>query len=104
MDRTPEALEELRRAMELDETNDRYAYVYAVALHSTGDPAGAIDLLADYVAKYSGGPELLLALVTFNRDAGDMASALRYAEQLLELSPGDPQIGRLVEELRQNQP
>ncbi|MCP4382964.1 MAG: tetratricopeptide repeat protein [Hyphomicrobiales bacterium] len=104
MDRSSEALAELQLAMELDETNDRYAYVYAVALHSTGDPAGAIDLLAKYVIEHPGNREILLALVAFNRDAGDIASALQYAEQLLELSPDDPQISRLVDELRRNLP
>jgi Flp pilus assembly protein TadD len=35
--RSPEAVSELGRAAELDPADARYAYVYAVALQSTGD-------------------------------------------------------------------
>jgi predicted Zn-dependent protease len=40
-----EALEQLRRASELAPDNTRYAYVYAVALNSTGAPVEAMALL-----------------------------------------------------------
>jgi hypothetical protein len=42
----------------------------------------------------------MLALVTFNRDAGDIGAALEYAEQLSRLTPNDPDLIRLIDDLR----
>jgi len=44
----------------------------------------------------------LLALVTFNRDAGDPATALEYAERLARVAPNDPGVANLVETLRRS--
>jgi hypothetical protein len=42
----------------------------------------------------------LLALVTFNRDSGDVAGALAYAERLAQLDPGNRQISELIATLK----
>jgi hypothetical protein len=42
----------------------------------------------------------LLALVTFNRDSGDVAAALVYAERLAQLDPGDRRISELIATLK----
>jgi hypothetical protein len=45
--------------------------------------------------------DTLLALVSFNRDAGDPTTALEYAEQLARIAPTDQTIAGLIENLRQ---
>jgi predicted CXXCH cytochrome family protein len=98
--RPADALEELRQATELDPQRARYAYVYGVALHSAGRAGDAITVLNDNLARHPADRDTLLALVTFSRDAGDIASALRYAEQLNKIAPGDPNLARLIQDLR----
>jgi predicted CXXCH cytochrome family protein len=97
---TDEAMAELRRATELEPDRARYVYVYAVALHSAGRGPDAIAVLKDALAKHPSDRDILLALTTFNRDAGDQAAALGYAEQLARLAPGDREIADLVQSLR----
>jgi hypothetical protein len=41
-----------------------------------------------------------MALVTFNRDSGNIASALDYAERLAQREPGDRQISELIAEFK----
>jgi predicted CXXCH cytochrome family protein len=48
------ALDALRRATELDPASERYAYVYGVALHSSGDTRRAIDFLSGFAARRPG--------------------------------------------------
>ena len=98
--RADDSLVELRRAAELDPNNARYAYVYAVGLHSAGRAGDAIAVLKDNLDKHPGDRDSLLALVTFNRDSGNIASALDYAERLAQLAPGDRQLSELVDALR----
>jgi Flp pilus assembly protein TadD len=104
--RSDDALEELHRAAELDSQRARYAYVYAVALHSAGRTGDAMAVLKENLVRHPVDRDTLLALVTFNRDAGDIASALGYAEQLSRIAPADPNVTRLVQDLqnRANKP
>jgi predicted CXXCH cytochrome family protein len=98
--RPDDALEELRRAAELDPARARYAYVYGVALHSAGRAGDAVAVLKDNVARHPADRDTLLALVSFNRDAGDIVAALAYAEQLSRIAPADPNLTRLIQDLR----
>ena len=52
------------------------------------------------VAKHPGDRDIVSALMTFARDAGDLATALAYAEQLARLAPDNPNIAKLVQDLR----
>jgi hypothetical protein len=52
------------------------------------------------LARHPGNRDTLLALVSFNRDAGDFAAALDYAEQLARAAPGEPDLTALIETLR----
>jgi thioredoxin-like negative regulator of GroEL len=97
---TDAALADLRRATELDPDRVRYAYVYAVGLHSSGRRSEALALLKKTLAKHPNDRDTLMALISFSRDAGDAGSALAYARQLEQLAP-DPQLTRLIEELQQ---
>ncbi len=94
------ALASLARAAELDALNQRYQYVYAVALQSAGELGQAITVLERVLARSPGEIDILYALVTFNRDAGRREAALNYALKLQALLPDDPQIKALVNSLQ----
>jgi Flp pilus assembly protein TadD len=98
--RREEALGELRRAAELDPGQARYAYVYAVGLHSAGHVDDAMAVLKVSLARHPGDRDTLLALMSFSRDAGNFATALDYAEQLARVVPGEPGLSGLIETLR----
>jgi Flp pilus assembly protein TadD len=98
--RQEEALEELRRAAELEPDQARYAYVYAVGLHSSGRGSDAITVLKDSLTRHPGDRDTLLAVISFSRDAGDIASALEYAERLLKIDPTNREVTTLIEALR----
>ena len=98
--RADDSLVELGRAAELDPNNARYPYVYAVGLHSAGRVGDAIAILKGNLDKHSADRNSLLALVTFNRDSGDVSAALAYAERLAQLDPGDRRISELIAALK----
>jgi hypothetical protein len=56
-------------------------------------------ILNENLTRHPADRDTLLALVAFNRDAGDFVSALRYAEQLSSIAPADPNLTRLIEDL-----
>jgi tetratricopeptide (TPR) repeat protein len=91
---------ELHRAAELDPGQARYAYVYAVALHSSGRIAEAMTELKENLERHPNDRETLLALVSFSRDSGDARAALEYAERLAGIAPQDSALAALIEELR----
>lgn len=99
--RLPEAIESLGRAHAIDPGQSRYAYVYAVALHSSGRPAEALDILKQTAMRHPTDRETLMALVTYAEEAGDLALALRTAEQLSTLLPANRDIEALVTRLKQ---
>ena len=98
--RQDEALAELARAAELEPDRARYPYVYAVALDASGRRADAIQALKDNLARHPGDRDTLSALVSFNRDAGDVTAALTYAEQLAKIEPNNAELKTLIETLR----
>ena len=93
--RPDEALDELRRAAELAPEQARYAYVYAVGLHSAGRGGEAMTVLKENLARHPGDRATLSALVSFSRDAGDLGTALDYAGQLARFMPNDPNLRTL---------
>jgi tetratricopeptide (TPR) repeat protein len=95
-----EALAELRRATELAPDHAQYAYVYAVGLHSAGRVEDALSILKENLAKHPTDRDSLLALVSFNRDAGNIATALDYAQRLAQIAPNDRRVSELVDTLR----
>jgi Flp pilus assembly protein TadD len=98
--RPEEALVELRRAAELEPDRARYAYVYAVGLQSYGRTPDATTVLKEILARHPADRDILMALVTFNRDAGDVSSALDYAQQLARIEPTNRDLVDLIQELR----
>jgi Flp pilus assembly protein TadD len=74
----------------------RYAYVHAVGLHSASrcDEALAVLRAADARQPYNLG--ILGALVSMDREAGNIKAALAYARKAAEAAPEDPEVKRLV--------
>jgi predicted Zn-dependent protease len=98
--RPDDALIEFHSASDLEPTEPRFQYVYAIALHSAGRPNEAIALLKQAVQSHPANPDILTALISFNRLAGDARAALGYAEQLAAITPGDQGLAALIQELR----
>ena len=100
-----EALIELRRATELDRTSARYAYIYGVALHSAGHAHEAVDYLKESLTEHPANRDIVMAIISFSRESGDVATALQYTEQTIKIVPDDPAIRGLAEQLwRQGPP
>jgi len=102
--RYDEAIAELRQATELEPDRARFAYVYAVALHSAGRMADAISILKQIAARHPHDRDTMMAVIAFSRDAGDIDTALDYAERLAAAFSQDAGLDRLVRELRQRLP
>ena len=84
------ALRYLRKAYQLDRSGERYAYVYAVALHSADQLEQALDTLKAALKQRPASIDLLYALTTMHRDANRLPEALAYALKLEELAPDNP--------------
>ena len=97
--RLADALVELRQATRAAPDQARYAYVYGVALHSSGAQAAGIDALAAAHARFAADTDILLALVTMERDRGQLDAARRYAHELVALAPDEPQAQALLRSL-----
>jgi Flp pilus assembly protein TadD len=100
--RLDQAIGELRQAAEWAPGQARYGYVYGVALHSAGRTREAMNVLKDNALRHPDDRDSLLALVSFCREAGDMSSALSYAQQLERIAPNDTSVARLIDELRRH--
>lgn len=97
--RLDEALPLLKRAHDAQPDNARLAYVYGVALHSSGRQADAIALLTRAAERSPYDPELLFGLASFNRDADRMAAARGYAQRFAAVAPEDPRAQAMLREL-----
>ena len=95
----PEAMSLLTKTASLQPENVRYSYVYAVALNSNGQVSKAISLLERAHQQRPADREVLLALITMERDSGNAPLAIQYARQLAELSSEDPQAQQLLADL-----
>lgn len=93
------ALEYLAQAAQLEETGIRHRYVYAIALHDYGRQNASIDQLKVLLRNAPHNLDVLMALVTYNQQLGQIEEARRYAARLRELSPDDPNIRRLYDSL-----
>ena len=94
-----EALQQLRQAAELAPDDARYAYVYAIALNSTGTSAQAVDLLERTHRQHPAEADVLMGLVSIAQQRGDNASALRYARELAKLYPADLRLRDMIQDL-----
>lgn len=80
------ALSHLKMAAALETESSRHRYVYAIALHDTGDAQGAITLLEKLNTTQPGNPEVLFALIGYCQEVGDASRAGRYQAQLQSIA------------------
>jgi Flp pilus assembly protein TadD len=97
--RYQEALPLLTKAAAMQPENARYNYVYAVALHSSGEVDKSIAVIAQAHKKHPADREILVALIAFERDEGQYQSAIIHTKELIQLTPGDPEANALLAEL-----
>jgi predicted CXXCH cytochrome family protein len=98
--RYAEAIGSLKRATELEPAQPRYAYVYGVALQSTGQADEARRILTAALLANPSNVEILTALLQDALKSRDLKGALSYAERLRILRPDDDRLARLIEQLR----
>ena len=98
--RLPEGVAELALAAERRNDSPRYIYVYAVALHEMGETKRALQVLQTANKKFPKDREILVALVQYNRSAGEMAAARTWAQKLVTLAPQDTGARQLLESLQ----
>ena len=94
-----DALPLLARAAALQPSNVRYSYVYAVALNSTGQADQAVRILQQAHQRRPADRDVLTGLIAFERDRGNLATAIGYAKELVQLAPDDPGAKALLAEL-----
>ena len=97
--RPAEALPMLGDAARLAPDQPRYAYGYAVALHHAGRRAEAERVLEGALVRHPYDRDILFALATYERAAGDVMGAARRANLLVELEPDNPELRRFAQEL-----
>ncbi len=83
------AIISLRKAAELDPQSPRYAYVYGVALNSTGKTQIALDALTAAYLLHPRNQEIIFMLASINRDLGNTTEAIAWTNKLLEINPAD---------------
>ena len=99
-----DALPALQKALVLAPDNARYAYVYAIALNSAGRTPDALDVLKQANGQHPADVDILIALATISRDAGNRQAAIGYAEELVRVAPNAAEARSLLESLRNSPP
>lgn len=84
--RYDESLKALARARELAPDNARFAYVYAVALYSSGQTQQALQTLEATVQQFPFDRDNLTALVSYAGERGDNTTLQKYLPRLQALS------------------
>ncbi|TFG51542.1 MAG: tetratricopeptide repeat protein [Gemmatimonadales bacterium] len=98
--RTVEAVAELGTAARLSPEFARYAFVYGVAVHDTGDPARGLAILEAALRQHPWDRDLLQGVMSFAAEAGDRASAVEAARRLVDLAPDDPNLRQQLQALQ----
>jgi predicted CXXCH cytochrome family protein len=93
------ALQELALAAKLAPDNARYAYVYAIGLNSAGKQREALAALKAANVRQPYNLDILSALISMQREAGDNEAALVYAKKAAEALPDNKEIKQLIAEL-----
>ncbi len=79
----------MAKSVELRPDESRYAFVYGIALHDTGDIGAALTVLEQAHAGSPADRNVLQALVSDNMELGDREIALQWARKLEDLSAPD---------------
>jgi len=75
----------LKEAQRLDPASVRYAYVYAIALHSTGQLEAAIGVAEGVRKAGQADPNMLQLLVTFYQEQGNVEGVRSALDELRRL-------------------
>ncbi len=97
--RTAEAIKALAEAARSEPNNPRYAYVYGIALHSSGDVRRGLAVLEGALTRRSNDVDVLMALAQFSAQAGRQDEALRYVGRLQKIDPQNPQYRQLATQI-----
>jgi len=92
---TEAGLEELRKASDLEPTEQRYVYVLGIALNSLGQQDEALTLLENAFQEFPTNYDIGWALATILRDAGDFEHAKEVVDALGRSYPDDSNITAL---------
>jgi len=82
--KTSEAMKFLQHAAESSTTTSRYVYVYAIALHSSGEKIESIEILEKANDKYPGNIDIMQALISINREMGNKHKVKYYEDKLYQ--------------------
>ena len=82
----PEAIKYLSLAAESPTATDRYVYVYAIALHSSGKARQALKVLEQAQQQYPRNTDIIYALISINKDLGKQERAQYYENKLRALT------------------
>ena len=93
------ALKEFAKATKLAPNDAGYGYVYAIALNSLGKQHKALAVLKAVDKRQPHNLQILSALISINREAGDNKTALVYARKAAEALPSNKEIEQLITEL-----
>jgi Flp pilus assembly protein TadD len=98
--RHDEALGELSAAAALEPADERFVYVYGVALNSLGRIDEAIAILQTARQDFPSSYDIGWALATVLRDNGDREGAKIIATELLSDNQDDANLNALLESLQ----
>jgi predicted CXXCH cytochrome family protein len=91
------ALEYLKTAVDAEDAEPRYAYVYAIALENSGQINQAVKALAAANDRWPNQYDLLLTQVIFMDRTGDTESIYRYISKLTAVAPNSAEVKRFLQ-------
>jgi predicted CXXCH cytochrome family protein len=94
-----EALEHFKVAMEFQAEDAYSAYIYGLALHDAGETKQGLEVFRQSLKHNPYSQDILVALVTINRDVGNFMESHFYAQKLTEYWPNNPGYLRLLQEI-----
>ncbi|MCC7041910.1 MAG: hypothetical protein IT516_16505 [Burkholderiales bacterium] len=97
--RAKEALAEFALATRLAPADARFAYVQAIALNDTGEPAKALAALETAHRLHPYDRDVLEALATYAARDRRTAAAIEYAKTLRDLDPENPRYAQLLRQV-----
>ncbi len=97
------ALTALKKAYQLQPNNNRYAYVYAVALKEQDRIKEALAILETVHQRNAADIDILFALVSFYLLENNSQGAIDYAQKLVDINPQYGSAEQLIQQLQSEQ-
>ena len=94
-----QGISSLRRAYELAPNTARYAYVYAVGLHSDGRTVEALATLKETHERFENDRDILFMLARIHLKRDEREQAMIYGHKLDRLMPGSSPVQALLQEI-----